>query len=605
MKSQDLLVRTLLSELGEICGTRTVEDWKYILDRRRKEGDSFYTITLPTYAKGLERCLELGTFDSNQFPGFQLGKGGLPRFLSGFLRQMFDASGSILPPTPEFLNALWAVRQLCYLLYKAEADCTPKRIEAAMQQYKETDASIHPLPLFTTERMSQICFKYFGEYLLEVERRLYFDSFKGRHGPGAVQDKTSSNGKYLSNTWTDRLQGVFPADEALASNVRDFTNQEFVWLSEEQEPPVRVITVPKTMKSPRIIAIEPIWQQYVQQGILAVMTDVLSTHHGRRVNDVLGWVDQEPNRLLAKDLAYATIDLSEASDRVPLQLVEAMLRPYPFLLDAVLASRSARAELPSGEVVTLRKFASMGSALCFPIEALVFATAAIWSIEEALELPFNLFSQNGGRVRVFGDDIIVPKTVVPFLSAILEALCFKVNTSKSFWNGLFRESCGAEWYCGHDVSVVKVRSTDMPDKQHGVAVLRWIDLHNRLFERGLFSSAKEVETLLRKRGLAYFAPVGSRIPALYTYDLSRIRYRMHPALQRVEVRCLVAIPKFGLDPLDSYGALRKYFLGQDEKQKTSFYRRDPFFSLPAAADHLERAGRPLHVKIHVGWRGLV
>nr|QDH86778.1 MAG: RNA-dependent RNA polymerase [Leviviridae sp.] len=103
------------------------------------------------------------------------------------------------------------------------------------------------------------------------------------------------------------------------------------------------------------------------------------------MNEFIGSDTQEPNQLLAqkgsRDGSLATLDLSEASDRVSLQLVEELLARNPLAKEAILACRSLRASVPGHETITLAKFASMGSALCFPIEAMVFITITFLAIE--------------------------------------------------------------------------------------------------------------------------------------------------------------------------------------------------------------------------------
>ena len=603
MKSQDLLAQTVLTEWGRLCGIDTTHDLKYIVRRRRKEGDAFYTITLPAYLKAFERALDERKISSNRFQGFHLDSGGLPRFLSGFLRMIFSDTGQLREFSPSVLEAVRAIRQITGLFGKVEDACTPARADAAIRNFVVTDREIPTLSAKALREFTNRSDRYFGLYFREVQGQLRAAEITPmKHGPGAVQNKATYNAKFSSNTWTERLEAVFRAEEHLSSNVHDFLDSPLQWLAEDQEPPVRVVPVPKTMKAPRLIAIEPIWTQFVQQGIFRIMTDALDISYGSwTAKPICGWGDQEPNRKLSRNYgSHATVDLSEASDRVPLQLVEAMLTPYPFLWECVDACRSRVAELPTGEFVTLRKFASMGSALCFPIESLVFSTLAIWACEEA---GLDWFDRKCGfetttTVRVFGDDIIVPKPAIPYLLVLLEAFGFKVNTAKSFWNGEFRESCGYDSFYGFDVSYIKARSSIDRVKRHDVEVLRLVALHNHLYDKGLYESAQVIETKLCKLGLGYYAPLGSDVCAMWTSEWNKIQFRTSPNLQRIEVKCI--IPKFSYrdDPLDHYGALRKFFISKvtlKEREKRAF------FEILPDADHLEHAGRPLRVNNHVGW----
>jgi len=176
--------------------------------------------------------------------------------------------------------------------------------------------------------------------------------------------------------------------------------------------------------------------------------------------------------------SLATLDLKEASDRVSNQLVRRMLENHPWLRAGVDSCRSRRAvvEFPSGrsESIRLGKFASMGSALTFPVEALVFATCAILGIERALgrQLTKKDVHRLRGQVRVYGDDIIVPVEYVHSVNEVLETFGFRVNFGKSYWTGKFRESCGGDYYDGHDVTIVRVRRIFPSSPRNALSVSR-------------------------------------------------------------------------------------------------------------------------------------
>lgn len=85
----------------------------------------------------------------------------------------------------------------------------------------------------------------------------------------------------------------------------------------------------------------------------------------------------------------------------------------------------------------------MGNGFCFPLETSIFAAACVAACKQA-----------GAPVdfRVYGDDIIVRQDVALVLNEILKSLGFRLNLSKSFIHGPFRESCGANWHGGQDVT---------------------------------------------------------------------------------------------------------------------------------------------------------
>jgi hypothetical protein len=198
------------------------------------------------------------------------------------------------------------------------------------------------------------------------------------------------------------------------------------------------------------------------------------------------------------DGSLATLDLSDASDSVANWLVEALFCRSPLFLEYAQACRTSRVQLPTGEIQNLQKFASMGSALTFPIEAMVFASIAIAGVLEYRGLPLTLKSIKGlrGVVRVYGDDLIVPTDCAATVIRWLESFGFRVNRDKSFWTGEFRESCGKEYWRGHDVSVVKFR-TPLPSSQRDVdRVVSTVATRNLLYKAGLEKTAAVLDDVI-------------------------------------------------------------------------------------------------------------
>jgi hypothetical protein len=262
-------------------------------------------------------------------------------------------------------------------------------------------------------------------------------------------------------------------------------------ISDEQ--PVRVVSVPKTQSTPRIIAIEPSVMQYAQQGLKRELYELI----GRGpLSKVLGFQDQERNRQMAATSStngrMGTLDLSEASDRVHWFLVLRMLEPFPHLQEFVLATRSTRADVPFHGVIPLQKFASMGSALTFPLEAIIFLILSVAGIEQAEHR--RLQSRNlPGLVSVYGDDIIVPVGAIDHVIDWLEHFGAKVNRRKSFWNGKFRESCGAEFFDGTDVSVVRMRSELPSSRDDAAEIAALVDFRNRAYRAGMWHVVRDVD----------------------------------------------------------------------------------------------------------------
>lgn len=590
MKSVVMLWVACLKEAGDQHRVHIDRDLAYAEARIKEENLAFLGITLPNYEKGLLAALTRGWIGDDLFPGFRC-RGGLPTFLSGFLRLIFDVDGKVRDDVD--IRVIRSLRQVLLLVSKIELPCSEKRTRNAIQAYAITDSSLEEIPRSLLLDFKDAARVLLAPYLAEVEATLWSGEWIPRHSSGALATREKYNERFGNRVWTERLQAVFPWWDEVATSYKEVVSNadDFRILARDEETPSKVATIPKTMKGPRIIAEEPVWNQFVQQGILHAMTDTLKKPRFRRLADIFSWLDQEPNRDLARvgsiDGSFATLDLSEASDRVSLQLVEALLDCHPFLREAVLASRSERATLYPGRVVTLKKFASMGSSLCFPIESMVFFVieALAWAEVQGI-VPSALRMRGLPRMRVYGDDLIVPQKVAQILSQRLEAYGLKVNTRKSFTTGPIRESCGSDWYLGEDISVFKLRHPVPDSKDQPELIDKAVSFHNHAYGAGWFGVAREMEENLKEvfPRLPH-VPVGTRVVALWSYD--RVdAVKRSPGLQRDMYRTFILRQVKPVDSLNEYGALRKFF--------------SPHFEV-REKEHLERDGRSRYAGVNIGW----
>ena len=597
MKSLISLWSVLASEFASRCGTSTTMDINTVQGRVENEGMSFLTITLPTFGKDFQFCLDQGLISPKSFLSFRKTGSCLPSFLRGFTELVFDSGTGILLEEPD-IDAIHAVRQLTLIFSKMRLPCTPERESKAMSDYIQCDKEVNyadsVLPDSDLSEFGRMGRLLFGSIFSRVDLDIYNGNIVPKHGPGATAEKLTSNGKFLTRYWTDRLEEVFHVGDFLFPNIRyiDGYYDDVDFLEPGSEMPSRVVSVPKTQKTPRIIAIEPSSVQYVQQGILESIT-----RHTRSslMNEFIGSDSQEPNQLLAQkgsiDGSLATLDLSEASDRVSAKLVSELLARNHLSRDAIFACRSERASVPGGGVITLSKFASMGSALCFPIEAMVFLTIVFLGIEKEQGYRFGHekdFLPFLGRVRIYGDDIIVPVDYVHTVVEQLEHFGARVGRHKSFWIGRFRESCGKDYYSGHDVSIVKVRHNFPSHRQQATEVESMVSLRNQLYMAGCWKTTAWLDERIRKI-LKYFPNVLPSSSALgritsLGYDCERMDEHLHAPMVKAHVLSSVS-PR---DSLDGPGALLKFFLKRGS---------DPRFD----GRHLERAGRPRTVRIKTRW----
>jgi hypothetical protein len=592
-----LLWQEVANELATWCCTSTSLDYKTVQTRVEHEGESFLTITLPNFCTDFQKSLVEGRVDRNQFQGFTFS-GSLPRFLGGFFDLVFDRGTGLLLDQPS-VDAIYSIRQLTLMFGKILLPCSDARKEAAIDGYiqceqsvKETDAARGPQETEDFHRMSRLLW---ADLFAKVDNAVANYEILPKHGPGATADRLKGNQKYNQTEWTERLENVFPAGKFLLPNWTHVSNLDRInWLEPGAERPVRVVLVPKTLKTPRIIAIEPTAMQYAQQGILEAIEKAVRTDDNAR--HFIQWDSNVPNQELARlgslygDLA--TLDLSEASDRVSNQLVRTMLRNHPHLGEAVDATRSRKAEvLIRGEkkITRLAKFASMGSALCFPMESLVFMTVIFLGIQKELRRPLTTedIKSFRGQVRTYGDDIIVPVRYVRSVVSELETFGFKVNASKSFWTGYFRESCGKDYYKGEDVSVVRVRRVLPTQQSDAQEIISVVSLRNQLYKRGLWKTTKYLDNLVER--VIPFPAVGENSPILGKHNFTGYESeKMCSDLQIPLVRGMKVVSKLPADKLEDAGALLKYFLKRSE---------EPFVD----RNHLERYGRPESVDIKLRW----
>jgi hypothetical protein len=424
-----------------------------------------------------------------------------------------------------------------------------------------------------------------------------------KHGPGVTADRLSGNAKYSVGQWSRRLESVFPyGDYALPQLADEDELDRVQFLEPGAEVPVKVTPVPKTDKTPRIIAVEPTAMQYMQQAIMFQVVyrlehcDEFPPPLGGKKFDLggmyVGFTDQEANRFLARkgslDGGLATLDLSEASDRVLNSHVLLLFERFPRLSEAIQATRSTHANVPGQGVIPLSKFASMGSALCFPVEAMVFTTIVFCAIAYESRVPVNrkLIMSMRGKVRIYGDDIIVPVEFVPRVIQFLEMFGLKVNKDKSFWNGKFRESCGGDYYDGEWVTPVRLRS-ELPRSLADVdEVVGLVSFRNLLYWEGHWKTAKAIDDRLQilfkgRWKVVDRTAAGLGRESIYPY---RWEYLSSDGLLEPRIAGVRVTHKTPESPTSGAGALLKFLIkrgvlpSQDEK-------------------HLERQGRPLASRI--------
>lgn len=596
MKSLMVLWTKLAEELASWCSTSATLDIGTVERRVSTEGISFLTITLANFGSDFQKSLAQGCVAPDAFAGFKR-RAGLPAFLSGFLEQVFTQDGSRLLDEPN-VDAVFAVRQLTLMCGKIKLDCSDRRISAAFDSFVQCEKELkeHVFPEGDLDKFHQVSSVLFTEMFAKVDEDVYYGRLTPRHGPGATADRIVGNDKFNFRQWTHRLEKVFPFGEYALPSWRYYYLQDRVqYLEPKDEVPVRVIQVPKTLKTPRIIAIEPVYMQYMQQAVLGSIMHAF--HEDKILRELIGFRDQEPNKAMARRGSLtgelATLDLSEASDRVSNQLVRTMLSRFPSLSEAVDACRSRKADVPGHGVIRLAKFASMGSALCFPMEAFVFTTIIFVAIAEELKQPVtkDLIKRYRGHVRVYGDDIIVPVEFAACVRKRLETFGFRVNTHKSFMEGNFRESCGGDYFMGQDVTPIRLRQLVPTSTRQASEMVSLVSFRNLLYTRGLWRTCEYLDQYISRKVTHYPVVAGTsavlgRLSVL-PWQGERDCTRLHRPL----VRGWKVTSKAPGSSMPGEAALLKFLLARDLSENSD----------PLPEGHLEFAGRPPAVYLKLGW----
>ena len=464
---------------------------------------------LPAIRKHLDQCLDSGLASVSGLP---LSRGNsktphIPRLFGGIWSEIFDPVSGYLKDDidPEHVRFL---RMLLSVSKRAKVEPPKKRLYAAIQEFYDVDETLpHPSPFWggvSGAHRSCIGSGYtrrplddegprqyllFGEGEEAFQPDLIFpgkqvparirdgiqrvadqvsfvigdfvaNDWSFKHGPGAVANRRWDEYKYSFHGWSDVLDTVFPYSEfgRSARLVRDDCHDTLRTV-DYHLPAAKLSAVPKDFKGPRLIASEPVENQWCQQSIKEFLYHrVQHTFLGNSID----FHDQSKSQVAAIRASLVgdmcTMDLSAASDRISCDLVEALFRANTPLLNAFRAVRTqfltTNEDSKAPRVHRLRKFSTMGSALTFPVQSLVFYCIVVGV---GLSLSNAATSQRsirrlGRLVRIFGDDLIFPVDWEPHVRNALVAFGLKVNTSKTFIGNNFRESCGADGFRGADVT---------------------------------------------------------------------------------------------------------------------------------------------------------
>jgi hypothetical protein len=290
-----------------------------------------------------------------------------------------------------------------------------------------------------------------------------------RPGPGAVVGNVPKHARYAPSVMFKQLDDVFPYESWFYSHPWDIVQESRSYNCLVNEavpyPHSEWLLVPKTFLKWRGICKEANEVQFIQQGLRRQLYAQIE----RKLSKGIPIRDQEVHRKLALSASGnrrdATIDESEASDRIARILIRHMTSLTPEYRDALMACSTKFVKPPrwtnTVELLETQKFAPMGSAVCFPIMSLlhyflVKAIILIYSEDRSYKTLHDLCN----RVSVYGDDIVLPSSSVPLVYEWLPKFGMKINQTKSYAKSFFRESCGMHAFKGCDITPVYIKYTN-------------------------------------------------------------------------------------------------------------------------------------------------
>ena len=494
------LVTSLIAENPcQLSPLSVIRDCREVVRRTSDEGLSFLTKRLPSLWKAVAHGLETGTFVRPD--GFKRRKrtSVLTAFLGNYLAIVFDESGALIPPVTDVVKqqaALQHIFQVCYLLYKLETGYTPDLEERVVGEFVQTERELN--------------FEYTDEVarLLETASHIAENVLSGfdpmdivpRHGPGAVATGEKQEQKWEFSRLYANINSVYRYSRYYfmtgESTIEDSLGR-FSTLERLDSGTAKVVLVPKDSRGPRLISCEPLEYQWIQQGLGRALMSFLEYHPLTRGQ--INFTDQGTNRRLALESSltqnFATLDLNAASDRVSVILVESIFARLPALQAALMATRTTATMLPDGTILPLKKFAPMGSALCFPVEAFCFWCLAVASMLREQQRPLEHVAR---EVYVYGDDIIVPTKVASLVMDKLESVALKINRSKSCKEGYFRESCGMDAFHGVQITPVKIHRLFSAKARSPECLAAYASAANQLREHGYVKCSERIFSSLEK-----------------------------------------------------------------------------------------------------------
>jgi hypothetical protein len=483
----------LLKEYGFTDYTRDMESLRR---RYTSQGVGFIQRSLPGLFDSLTRHLETGVSD---YPEFCLQRGtSHPRFLRKLFVLIFSDHASIRVQALAFQ----IIYQLCAAFKKLEGPYSQNVLRKELADFVKTDESLGKLNF--REPNVAIILKHAQAVVGQL-----FSNYKGDDphelpcpGSGATCVPVGKDLRYRPHFLYSQLHDVYDHDIWFNTFYQYiFGGDEVEYAQRLQElmefatyPTSRFKYIFKKLGKPRGICIEENEAQFFQQCLRRFLYWFIESHP--RTKGRVNFTDQSINQWLALssslDRMYATIDMSEASDRVDRELT-LIIFLLTNLFDKLEAVSTKMIQLPVGlgqtPILKANKFAPMGSGVCFPIMSIVHWSLIVGIIACSSLPNASLLCK---EVFVYGDDIIVPKQCAELVYKYLPKFGMKINVEKSYVNSYFRESCGCHAYKGIDITPTffKKLISNTTQSSDSTTLISLISKEYRLVKNGFNTTAK-------------------------------------------------------------------------------------------------------------------
>lgn len=350
---------------------------------------------------------------------------------------------------------------------------------------------------------------------------------RGRCGPGASVGSIGGDHytKMYSSGLTFTSSAIYRAYRSYVDQYPNEADAELIrqahYGHENIVPGNRLSFVPKKRDISRVICVEPTLNMYAQLGLGSILEDRLRRSFGIDFHYQPFW-NRELARVGSGSGQYFTIDLESASDSMSLRMLREVLPPNVFAWFNLL--RSPQCTLPNGTQVQMNMISTMGNGFTFPLQTILFTcmVSAAYDLEGIDTLPSSVDSL--GNFGVFGDDIVGLASCHSNVRRLLRILGFTVNAEKSFFEGTFRESCGGDYFSGHPVRGVYVKTLRTPQAR-AVVLNR---LHHWSSVTGIFlpKTTRTLYQSIPKRFVPYWEndDAGIKVPFSLVDKMRRSRH---------------------------------------------------------------------------------